>query len=133
MKGTLEMDLIVAFLIILTMFIIMAKMSYEMGFITSKKNIAIANTIRAIKNSYIVLDNLRVDNKDNVIESTNMNDKIFLSGVEWELYGMNPAGGISKIDGNTDPRISKICINRGVYIKDLKMPGILKVCTEVKE
>ena len=73
-----------------------------------------------------------MDNKDNVIESTDMDNKIFLSGVEWELYGMNPGGGLSKIGGNTDPRTPKICINRGVYIRDLKMPGVLKVCTEVK-
>ncbi len=132
MRGTLEMDVIIAFLTILTMFMIVAYISYESSYIQSKKIADTSEFLNAIKNSYMVLDNIKED-KDNEIDSTTFMNKIEISGIEVELYAISNSGEIYKIVGNLNPRIDKVCINRGVYIKDLKLPGILKICTEVKK
>ncbi len=115
-KGTLEIDMIIAFILILFTFYICANIESQTGDSLRNSITLQSETALKIARSYEVLSQLS-DKRDNEITMLRLNmlkpQDVSLRTYTGYIYGGEP---------------HSFCVERAVYIKDLNEVGILEVC-----
>ena len=115
-KGLLDIDLVIAFVLILFIFVISSNIASSFAQNAGTNSALSVEIASKMSRSYGVLSQLS-DSRDNDITLSKLQslkpDRVSLKAMGGYYYG-----------GKSD----SLCIQRAVYIKDLNEVGILEVC-----